>query len=124
MLQFDRSSIIYLKEYLYQSSVHDARCEAIRYDNAAKTLAIDAVNPVNRTRMRFYFQNVKIMISISGDWIGSKETISSITVENDDVYVQNCSKFCNCDITDYLCLVIQMFSGDELHVIAGELFVE
>lgn len=124
MLPFDKSSIKYLKEYLYQSSVHDARCEAIRYDNTAKALTIDAVNPINKTRMRFCFQNVKIMISVSGDWIGSKETILSITVEDDDAHIQNYSKFGNCDITDSLCLVMQMFSGDELHIVAGELFVE
>ena len=124
MLEFDKSQIEALKEYLYYSYVHDANIETISYDRGKKIFEIRIFNPIYKSKINLIFEGVKIILSISGNELGNYNTILSLTAEEDFSYIQNCTKIYGDYFVDSLYLLFQMFSGDELHIVAKNVFVE
>lgn len=124
MPRFDRSQQEALKDYLYRSEIHDARIETYSYDRAQKILTINTANPVSEVRINFTFEDVQALRFVRGSWPGDCETILSLTAEADDPLLQNDMQHCSGRQNDDLYLLFQMFSGDELHIAAREVFIE
>lgn len=122
--QFDRSQMGELKDYLYHSDIHDAQIETFRYDREGRILTVETVNPIHNVRIDMIFKEVKVFLSISGNEFGRRETILSLTVEEDYSCLQNCAQVCGDCFDDSLYLLFQMFSGDELHIICEKVFIE
>jgi len=121
MQKFDMFHIKELKEFLYNSDTHDAILQNIQYDRDTRTLYVETFY---RKKTFFTFHNVKFILSISGNWIGSCKEINSLTVEEDASYIQPFNQNYNIDLSHSLYLIFQMFSGDEIHVICDELYVD
>lgn len=124
MPKFDRSQIETLKKYLYHSYIHDAKIETMSYDRKKKNLTIRTVNEIHRNRINLTFEEVKVVLSISGNESGNYGTIISLTAEEDYSYVQNCTKVCGNCLFESVYLLFQMFCGDELHIVAKNVFIE
>lgn len=124
MPKFDKKSIKKLKEFLYNSYVHDAKLENVRYECGKDNIRIELFNPIFNVKIDWIFHNIGIMFAIKGNWYGSRETIIGLAVEDDFSYLQNCIPTQLEGAGDYLYLMFQMFSGDELHIVAKEVTIE
>lgn len=124
MPKFDRLQIEALKEYLYYSYVHDSKIDTLGYDKEKKNLVIELVNPIFGDRICLSFEKVKVVLSISGNEFENGETIISLTAEEDYSYLQNCTGVCVDNLFDYIYLLFQMFSGNELHIVCEKVFIE
>ncbi|MBE5940856.1 MAG: hypothetical protein E7266_10775 [Lachnospiraceae bacterium] len=124
MPQYDRTKIKELKDYLYQSNIHDAEYEESWYDKEKKILFLSVMNPIFNKKIIFTFYNVKIILIINRNEFGSCDTILSLTVEDDYSHIENCTKINGDELEDSIYLLFQMFSCDELHIIAKEVFVD
>lgn len=124
MPTFSKGNSNELKEFIYNSHDHDAKLKTVKYDSAANSLKIGLYNPIFKVKIDLTFQNIGIAFTVKGEWVGSRDTIISLTVEEDfsylQTYLQNCSKY----IEDHLYLLFQMFSGDELHIVSKAVTVE
>lgn len=124
MPRYNKNNTKELKEFLYNSYVHDAKLENVKYDCGKDSIKIKLFNPIFNVKIDLTFINIGIAFIIKGEWSGNRETIISLTVEEDFSYLQNYlikrSKF----MEDSLYLMFQMFSGDELHIVSKEVIVE
>ena len=124
MPRFNKNNIEELKEFLYNSHDHDAKLKNAKYDSGEDSLKIELYNPIFKVKIDLTFHNIGIAFAVKGEWTGSRETIISLTVEDDFSYLHNyIKKYSEC-IEDSLYLLFQMFSGDELHIVAKEVTVE
>lgn len=124
MYAFDKSNSNQLKELLYRSYVHDARLESIRYDSKDKCIKIALSNSSFDVSYKLIFQNVEIALAIKGEEYGSSEALVSLTVEKDFSYLQTYIPQCSKCTKNSLYVLLQMFSGDELHVVAQKVLIE
>lgn len=124
MPRFNKNNINELKEFLYNSCAHDAKLKNAQYDYGADSLKIKLYNPIFNTKIDLTFLNIVTALSIKGEWSGNRETIISLTAEEDFSYLRNyLPKYSEC-INNSLYLLFQMFSGDELHIVSKEVIVE
>lgn len=124
MPRFKKENIKNLKDFLYNSNFHDAELKNIEYECREDCIKIELVNPIFDVRINFKFLNIGGVFAHRGKMCGSRETIISLTAEEDFSYLQNYIPSYNEGIADSLYLLFQMFSGDELHIIAEEVIVE
>ena len=89
MLRYNKNNIKELKEYLYNSYVHDAKLENIKYDCKEDSIKIELFNPIFNVKIDLTFLNIGTVLTIKGEWPGDRETIISLTVEEDFSYLQN-----------------------------------
>lgn len=122
--RFDKLKIKDLKDYLYHSNIHDAKIKALNYNTEQGVLAITALNPIYNLRMELIFEEVKSFLFTRDNKLGSRETIISLTVEEDGSYLENCTQICSDEREDFLYLLFQMFSGDELHIVSKAVFIK
>lgn len=124
MPAFYRNQVNTLIDYLYYSHIHDARIKNFQYDFLNRTAIIETHNPIFNIKIKLTFNEVKELILVAGNEVGSCDTILSLTVEDE------CSPFPNGiymrvrDIDNLIYLVFQMFSGDELHIISKGVCIE
>ena len=124
MMKFDRNSITKLKEFLYNSCVHDAKMKSIEYQCGENGIKIELFNPIFNSKMTVIFQNVEIVLAVKGKSYGDSKTIVSLTVEEDFSYLKTYLQKYSEGIESSLYLLFQMFSGDELHIVSKEVVVE
>lgn len=124
MPRFDKSETKELKELLYNSCIHDAKLESVRYERGEDCLKVEAFNPIFNVKIDLTFRDVGIILMIGDNGLGSRETIISLTAEEDFSYLQNYIQKYSESIEDSLYLLFQMFSGDELHIVSKEVIVE
>ena len=124
MLKFNKSSIKELKGYLYQSNIHDAQLKSSQYDIEQKKLCIEVVNPIYDVSIDLIFSDVSVLFFISGKEQGDCKTILSLSAEEDCSYIRDFPQACEDKLDESLYLLFQMFSGDELHVVCNELFID
>ena len=124
MPRYNKSNAEELKEILYSSDVHDAKLEKINYDYGEDRIIIKLFNPISDTKISLTFIGIGIALTIKGDWSGNRETIISLTVEEDSSYLQNYLLKHGEYTEDSLYLLFQMFSGDELHIVSKEVIIE
>ena len=124
MPRFDRNNIKELKEFLQNSYDHDAKLENIRYDCGEDSIKIELFNPIFNVKIALIFRNIGVVLAIKGGKYGNRETIISLTIEEDFSYLQTyLPKHSEC-IEGSLYLLLQMFSGDELHIVSKEVIIE
>lgn len=124
MPRFDKNKIKEIKDCLYNSCVHDAKLENVEYKCGEDTIKIELFNPIFHVKVNLTFHNIGIALAIKGHEYGSRETILSLTVEEDFSYLQNYLPNHSDGLEDSLYLLFQMFSGDELHIVSREVSVE
>ena len=124
MPRFNKNNIKELKEFLYNSYDHDAKLKNAKYDSGEDSLKIELFNPIFEVKITLTFHNIGIAFAVKGEWTGSRETIISLTVEEDFSYLQNYLLKHSDYMEDSLYLLFQMFSGDELHIVSKEVVVE
>ena len=124
MPRFNKNNIKELKELLYNSYDHDAKLKNAKYDCDEDSLKIELYNPIFNAKIDLTFLNIGIALAIKGEWSGNRDTIISLTVEEDFSCLQNYlikhSKY----MEDSLYLLFQMFSGDELHIVSNEVIIK
>ena len=124
MPRFDKTNIAELKAYLYNSFCHDAIIGSVNCDYENESIEISLSNPYLGLKIDFIFHLVELALSIKGKWHGDRNEIIGITAEDDfshlEKHLPNYSEFHE----DSLCLLFQMFSGDELHIVSKEVIVE
>lgn len=125
MAYFNRAEIEALKGFIYAHySIHDSNIEELIYDREQRTLTVEAVNHIFNERMKLIFGEVKVFLSISGNWQGNRDTILALVVEDDYLFLQNCKQVCGNCFDNSLYMVFQMFSGDELHIVSESVIIE
>lgn len=124
MPRFDKNNTKELKEFLYNSCVHDAKFENLGYIYGKDSIIIELFHSFFNVKIQLFFHDIEITLAIKGKEHGSRETILSLTVEEDFSYLQNyIPNHCE-GLEDSLYLLFQMFSGDELHIVSKEVIVE
>lgn len=124
MPRYNKNNVIELKEYLCNSNVHDAKLKSIKYDCSEDSLKIELFNPIFNVNIDLTFLNIGITLTVKGEWSENRETIISLTTEEDFSYLHNhLLKRKEC-MEDSLYLLFQMFSGDELHIVSKEVIIE
>lgn len=125
MQKFDKRKIKKVKDLLYNSYVHDAKLEKVEHKYGEDTIDIEVFNPIFNVKIHFVFYNIGIVLAIPGKTqYGSRETIISLTVEEDFSYLQSYLPNYSAGVADSLYLLFQMFSGDELHIVSKEVSIE
>lgn len=124
MPRFDKNNAEQLKEFLYSSCVHDAKLENIRYDYEENIIKVNLFNSIFKVKIDLTFYDIGISLAIKGENFGNRETIISLTIEEDFSYLPiDFSKYTGLDETS-IYLLFQMFSGDELHIVSKEVIIE
>lgn len=127
MPKFNKSNIADFEAFLYRSSVHDAELESISYDCGDDCVALKLINPIFNIGYDMRFYNVETTFIIKNDyadWFGSKRTVNSITVEKDFSYLKNYYMRYSEFGASSIYLLIQLFSGSEVHVVFNDVIVE
>ena len=124
MPRFNKNNTKELKEFLYNSYCHDAKLKNVKYNCREDSIKIELFNPIFNVKIDLTFLNIGVALAIKGDWSGNRETIISLTVEEDFSYLQNYLLKYSEYIGDSLYLLFQMLSGDELHIVSKEVIVE
>lgn len=124
MPTYDKNNINELRELLFNSYVHDAELENVEYNYKQGSIKIILYNPIFNAKMDLTFNDIVTALAIKGGWNGSRETIISLTAEEDFSYLQNYLHNYGEFIEDSLYLLFQMFSGDELHIVSKKVVVE
>ena len=123
MPRFDKCQIKELKEFLYNSYVHDAKLERIRFEREENSLIIEMFNPIYNVKISLTFRDVEIALGIRGDGTDTQEVIS-ITVEEDESYLWHYIQNGNAIDKGSIYLLIQLFSGDEIHIASRAVTIE
>lgn len=124
MPTYDKNNINELREILFNSYVHDAELENVEYNYKQGSIKIILYNPIFNAKMDLTFNDIVTALAIKGGWNGSRETIISLTAEEDFSYLQNYLHNYGEFIEDSLYLLFQMLSGDELHIVSKKVVVE
>lgn len=123
MPTFNKNCIQELKDFLYNSYVHDAEIENVEHNYGQDYIRIALFNPIFNVKMDLTFKNVEIALAIKGKEYGSPKTIISLTAEEDFSYLHTyLPKHSEC-IEGSLYMLFQMLSGDELHIVSKEVIV-
>ena len=125
MPRYNKNSVKELKALLYNSYIHDANLENVEYNCKEDRIKIKLVNPIFGVQIDLIFLNIGLALVTKGDWPGDRTTVLSLTVEEDLSYLQNHQLLKQCKYTkDDLYFLVQMFSGDELHIVYKEVIAE
>lgn len=116
-MRYDSNNICSLKEYVYNSNMHDAEIKILDYDWSKKNISLTLRNSFYREAYTIEVESVQAFVFTRGDWGGSSFILSSLTVDNPDDQVTKLimNKEHPEDVV-YLCF--QMFSGDEVQIAA------
>lgn len=85
---------------------------------------IRAVNSIYGECINFFFNEVNNILFVSGNEMGSRETIISLTVEEDCSYRSIFTNMCSDCLSNSIYLLFQMFSGDELHILSKNVLID
>ena len=124
MSKFDKTGANELRELLYDSYVHDAELKNIECERGKDRIKMELVNSIFNQKIELTFINVGLVFATKGKAYGNRETVISLTVEEDYSYLQNYVPNCSEGLDDSLYLLFQMLSGDELHIVSKEVIAE
>lgn len=124
MKRFDKNNRNELKEYLYNSCVHDAILEKVEYGCNDDSVQIELYNPIFRFKINMTFRCMKVALAIKCAEFGCSSTVNSLTMEDDYSYLYTYISTRTEFSEGSFYLLFQMFSGDELHIVCEEVFVE
>lgn len=123
MVRFDKGNTKELKEFLYTSCVHDAQMESVRYKCEEHILEIKLLNPIFNKEIDFAFCDVETVLSITSNERKDNRAIISITAEENFSYLHNYIPTYSKCIEDSIYLLIQFFSGNELHIVSKSVVI-
>ena len=124
MSQFATKNVKDLKDFLCNTCFHDAKLENIKYNYLSDNLTVEAFNPIFDCKLKLDFSGIETVFATKGNWLyGNSEEISSLTVEDDFSYIQKYIPEFNKSVNEFLYLVFQMFSGDEIHIVCKRIYV-
>ena len=124
MIKFDKSQYNALRTFLLASYVHDAQIEEFNYDHDVGTLYICAMNHFYRKNYRFSFLGLKSILYVNNHQYGSYETINSLSVEDNTTLAESPVYISGDQHNQYLYLLFQLISGDEIHIVSREVIIE
>ena len=124
MPKFSKNNAEELKKLLYTSCVHDANMKNLEYKCEEDCIKIELLHPYFNNQLDLTFHNIELVFARKGKEFGSRETVISLTVEEDNSYLQAYLSKGSEYPDDALYLLFQMFSGDELHIVAKEVTAE
>lgn len=107
-----------MRDYLYISAVHDSQFKDIVYDPSQHIVKVVLFNPILEKMITINFLNVRLLLSISDDKWGIDQSISSLTIEDIEQATVTFPKVNKRDLEGGIYLLFQLFSGNEIHVIA------
>ena len=120
MPRYNKNDIKELKEFLCNSYVHDAKLKIISYNCSEGSIRIELFNPIFDVKIDLIFLDTVITLAVKGEWSENRETIISLTAEDDFSYLENYFIRHGEYMQDSLYMLFQMFSGDELHIVSKE----
>lgn len=121
-MEFCKSNIDLLKEYIYYSDVHDSKIEKAIFNNRDNTISIRLFNSISESGYKMVFGDVKVWLYTMGEFTGYK-TVSSLTIEEDYSVLGECFDD-EGEMSDYIYLLFQTASGDELHIVAKTVCID
>lgn len=124
MPQYNKGNINELHKILYNSDVHDAKIENIQYSCEDDSIIVLLHNSIFDVDISFKFFNVGLALTIKGEWPGNRDTILSLTAENDASCLQSFLIKHDIRVEESLYMMFQMLSGGELHIISKEVNIE
>ena len=124
MQNFNEESKSELKSSMYNSNVHDATIEKVDYSAFEHKLKISFLSSSYNERIIYTFCDVKIFLFTRGDWDGDSETVLGLTVEENISYLKERVACCDSTTETALYFVLEMFSGDEFHIVSNEVSIE
>ena len=124
MLKFNKANTYELRKQLFSSCIHDSKIEKISYNYPENNITIELVNSFFDVKIKIVFCDVVLLLTNKGNWQGSPNAVHSLTIEEDYLRLLDCVPQSYKDIEGSLYLLLQMFSGDELHIVAKEVVVE
>ena len=124
MQSFGKGNIKKIKELVYNSWAHDALLESFTYNGNGETAKIEFFNPIYKIKTTMIFSDIEVVLMTKGDWGGERETIISLSAEDDFSYLQAYLPKCNAYSEDSIYLLFQTASGDELHIAAKEVMID
>lgn len=148
MHKFQKDDIPQLQEFLQQCKNHDSEIERFQYDWMARLLFVELYNSLYHERLKITFRNVALLFCVQGNWMaGDRKAVLGIVVEEDDSKIRNCAQTCSLNdeysyvieknytqmrkcaqtfsqLEGCLYLVLQTFSGDEIHILAEEMEID
>ena len=122
VLEFCKSKIDLLKEYIYYSDVHDSKNKKAMFNNSDNTVVIRLFNSISKSGCKMVFGDVKVSLYTMGEFTGYK-TVSSLTIEEDYSVLGECFDD-DGGMSDYIYLLFQTASGDELHIVAKTVCID
>ena len=125
MPRFNKSMIHDFKDFFYRECrcVHDAEVVNGNLNWSGDSIKLELFHSYFGVKTTFTFYTIDIAFAIKGKEFGSRNAIYSFTIEEDFSYLQKYIPACS-GYDDSLYLLFQMFSGDEMHVVAKEVAVE
>lgn len=124
MQSFGKENSKEIKELVYNSWPHDALLESFLYNGNGKSAKIEFFNPYFNIRTAMVFSDIEVVLVTKGNWGEERETIISLSAEDDFSYLQTYLPKCSEYSEDSLYLLFQMASGDELHIVAKEVMID
>ncbi len=110
-----------LDNFLYYSKTHDGVFKQICYDPMQKQMEVSIKNDCWGGGLNITFVNIKRVLFVNDNKWGNNEEILSLTIEDDKELLKDYTDF---DMNNYIYLVFQMFSGNEIHILSEEVLAE
>lgn len=107
-----------MRDYLYKSAVHDSHFKDIVYDPLQHIVKVVLFNPILGKTITINFLKVKLLLSISDNKWGADQSISSLTLESIEQASVTFPMVNKRDLERNVYLLFQLFSGNEIHIIA------
>ena len=124
MQEYGKSDLGELKQLLYSTHAHDAVLEIVEHIWAEDRIRIQLFNPIFHEKIDLTLSGVETVFAWKGSEYGSRETVLSLTIEEDFSYLETHLPKHSQLFEDTVYLLFQMFSGDELHIAAKKVMVQ
>ena len=123
MQRFNKTNVNELKDFIYYGFAHDALLEKFTFNGNGESARIEFFHPYFKIKTTMVFNDIEVVLVTKGNWGGERGSISSLTIEDDFSYLQTYLPTHSGYSEDSLYLLFQIFSGDELHIVAKEVII-
>ena len=123
--RFCKENLTDFKTFLYHAiGVHDAEIQEYIHNVVTGEISFSTTNKYTKINMHWRVLGVSVVVWTSGPEIGQNGSINYAGVEEDYSCPVRYSTFENDDLHDCVYMLFEMFSGDQLHIVSEEVFVE
>ena len=124
MQRFDRNHVKEIKKLLFNSYVHDAQLVQIEHNWEEDILIIELQNSIYDVKMKLFFQELALCLSIKSDTINKCKAVNFLILEDDFSYLHKIAPKCNLQDGEALYFMLQLFSGEEYHIVCKAWLME